>query len=539
MFISSKKNWPLITSTGMLWIIIFLLLITSIHATQGQLIYPLDDTYIHLAISKNFSQYGIWGITKDNFTSSSSSLFWTLLLSFTNFLFGANNIAPLGFTIVFATLLLYFVSTFLKKSKLPSVFILFALLSIIFFTPLPVIIFTGLEHVLHALLTISFIWLSASILTSNIMKNSSTTGLLALAFLLTMTRFESMFVIFIVGCLFILRKKWVYSMTLFGFAALPIVSYGIISLKKGWYFLPNSVLLKGRMPDFSSFKTIISALLSPWNQIVKTPHISLILLVAVIILIFQYMKYRMFWKQSLIMNIIFLFTLSMHIQFAKLGWFYRYEAYLMSLGIFIIFIAINEFFPKNMSQIFSMRKNKSLLPRYIAIAFFSLTVISILVLRGSIAILKIPQATKNIYEQQYQMGLFLGKFNQGKGVATNDVGAVNYLADIKCLDLWGLGNLEVAKAKRGKYYNTQWINELAKLKNIKIAIVYDSWFSKYGGLPSEWIKVEEWTITNNVVCSSDTVSFYAVDPSERDILKDNLRQFSFQLPKDVVRKSYF
>ena len=30
----------------------------------GQLSYPLDDAFIHMAISKNIVEHGVWGVTR-------------------------------------------------------------------------------------------------------------------------------------------------------------------------------------------------------------------------------------------------------------------------------------------------------------------------------------------------------------------------------------------------------------------------------------------------------------------------------------------
>ena len=68
-----------------------------------------------------------------------------------------------------------------------------------------------------------------------------------------------------------------------------------------------------------------------------------------------------------------------------------------------------------------------------------------------------------------------------------------------------------------------------------IAIAYDSWFEtdKIGGLPRQWVKIGQWTISNNVVCGAPTVSLYAVDPSASDELIHNLKEFASELPADV------
>ncbi len=46
------------------------------------------------------------------------------------------------------------------------------------------------------------------------------------------------------------------------------------------------------------------------------------------------------------------------------------------------------------------------------------------------------------------MALFLKDFYAGNVVAANDMGAINYIADIRCLDLYGLASMEVADLKR-------------------------------------------------------------------------------------------
>jgi hypothetical protein len=52
-----------------------------------------------------------------------------------------------------------------------------------------------------------------------------------------------------------------------------------------------------------------------------------------------------------------------------------------------------------------------------------------------------PQASRNIYEQQYQMGMFLKRCYPGKAVAVNDICAVSYLADVRLVDLLGLARM--------------------------------------------------------------------------------------------------
>jgi len=221
---------------------------------------------------------------------------------------------------------------------------------------------------------------------------------------------------------------------------------------------------------------------------------------------------------------------------SRTGWFYRYEAYLVFLGIFVLALNLREYLPGKLS----IRFQKDLIPKYVAMLLLLLLALLPLIGRGLLSLIETPQATTNIYEQQYQMGLFLKKFYQGETVAANDIGAINYLANIDSVDLCGLANIKVAKLKKEGSYDKMQIYNLAKGKNVKIAIVYDHWFDEeIGGMPSQWTKIGQWKILNNVVCGGNIVSFYAIDPTEVENLVENLRAFSSNLPKNVLQSGEY
>ena len=137
-----KKQLSLITSIVILWIIVVILLVISVKKNQGHIVYAIDDTYIHMAIAKNLAQNGVWGITKYGFSSSSSSLLYTLLISVIYFITGVNEVAPFILNIIFATLTIFLVFIILRRYNLNSCWSFIILLSVIFFTPLPALIFS-------------------------------------------------------------------------------------------------------------------------------------------------------------------------------------------------------------------------------------------------------------------------------------------------------------------------------------------------------------------------------------------------------------
>lgn len=531
---SISKYWPLIIALIILWLTVALLLIFSLRQNNGYLVYALDDPYIHMAIAKNFAQHGVWGVSRYEFSSSSSSLLWTFILSIIYFIFGVNESTPLILNIISATavvVLMYWIIC--TNRSLSSISQLLSLVGIIFLTPLPSLIFTGQEHILHIFITILFVYLSAELLSQERYHSSGfySMPLLVLASFVTPVRYEGLFLVSVVCVLFILRKQWRYSLFLGIFAIVPIVIYGALSKAHGWFWLPNSVLLKGNLPEITSIKGILKFLgYSSWKQTFETPHILFLVIANLILYVYRFSKQDGTWEKRQVMITIFITTTILHMQFARTGWFYRYEAYLVSLGLFVFVTTVFDYLPKKI-QISNISRNSS--PKYAVIIILIFLFIRVFVEnRGISSFIKTPRATTNIYEQQYQMGLFLKQFYKGADVAANDIGAINYLADIHCLDLWGLGSKEVARMKKeGNYYQTERISDLTRTQGVKIAIIYDHWFKD--AIPLQWIKVGEWKISNNVVCGDDTVSFYAIDPSEEKNLINCLRQFAPQLPRSV------
>src|SRR5438477_7234491 len=99
--------WPLFAAIGLLWVSVAALLVISARQNNGRMMYALDDAYIHMAMAKNFAQHGVWGITSHGFSSSSSSLLWTLLLSLCYLVFGVQDSTLLVLNVVFASAVLF------------------------------------------------------------------------------------------------------------------------------------------------------------------------------------------------------------------------------------------------------------------------------------------------------------------------------------------------------------------------------------------------------------------------------------------------
>ncbi len=520
------RHWPLWAAILVLWVVVAAFLIER---TPGPFVYTLDDAYIHIAMAKNLARHGVFGVTRYAFSSTSSSLLWTLLLAAWYGVFGVHDLVPLILNIVFATLLLVFLYAMFFERVGHRLWAFIFLLVVLWAAPLPMLIFMGMEHVLQALVVIVFVYQSAK----NIVALSEGERIKAVwwafgAVLVAAVRYEGLFVVLAVCCLLLAHKKWPAAIGLGVVSALPALVYGQVSVAHGAFWLPNSILLKGSMPR----QNALNFLRYPLISLGVFPSIWLMLLASIEGLALTGEKVIALSKRQMILLIVFVAVSLLHIFSVTPGMFYRYEAYLVVMGC----CAVSAFLPQ-LAVKWNRRLTKILLPAVSRNLVLFLLGVSLIHRAGS-ALLDISPARKNIYEQQYQVGRFLRQFYQGQTVAANDIGAINYLADIRCLDVFGLGSIDVARMKRARQYTLERVYAWARFKGARIAVVYHD-LDELGAGGAVWEKVGQWTIADNVVCGSDTVFFYAAGEGETARLAANLRAFAPRLPVDVAQQGVY
>jgi hypothetical protein len=236
------------------------------------------------------------------------------------------------------------------------------------------------------------------------------------------------------------------------------------------------------------------------------------------------------WSYVSCFALTFVATLLLHAQFAEVGWFYRYEAYLVALGITAGFVAL----PVERTRVPRVESLRTTWPAAAVLVAALIALLAPFVSRGAQALVRIPDAARDIDHQQLQIALFLRDYYRGDTVAANDIGLISYMGEVRCLDLWGLASQEVAGARLSRRYDTDVMRRLAAEQGARLAVVYEEWFSPFGGLPPEWTKVGTWTLDRSTVVGGLTVSFFAVDPSEAGRLTARLREFAARLPAGVV-----
>jgi len=536
---AAAAHWPLLLAVAALWLSTLILAALTMRASGGHLVYMRDDPYIHMAIAKNLARHGVWGLTRHEFSSSSSSVLWPLLLAGAYALFGVRDSLPLLLNLACATALCLLCYALLRREGVTPVSSAALLLAVVFLTPLPAIMFSGLEHTLQIVLAVALAWCAADALSAVGGEVRWRHALIILAPLLVAARFEGAFLVAIVCGLLVLSGRRLFGLLLGLSGLVPIAAYGAVSLAEGWYVLPNSVMLKGPTTDLFSLARL-AAIFEPTSA-----HLATLLAAALLVAWLGWRQggwrqggwRRGAWKHDRIwlLNAIFLAASASHLMFARLGGGFRYEGYLLAMGMLGVGTVAAKRLGHGMLSQGRLASFSGLRDRGTA-ALCALCLLALIpsLGRGAISATRVWRSAANIYQQQYQMGLFLGRYYQGRTVCLNDIGAPNYLADIRCIDLWGLSSVPVAQAMLAGSYDTNKMRQVALGGGADIAAVYRHWYEDYGGLPPEWRKVGQWTISNNVVCGGDTVSFYAVKPAEAARLRACLKEFSPRLPRGVA-----
>lgn len=512
-----KKNLPFIAGLSFIAVTVAALEYVALKKTGGHFCYPLDDTFIHMAVSKNLALYGNWGITPTGFVSTSSSPLFTILLALFFKLFSVKIIMPLVVSSIGTVLILVAIQKELNRhSSLSTVNKVVCMLLTLLAGVVAPLTLLGMEHTLQIAFTLFFVHSAASLLSDTQKNNILHTA--AWAALMTATRYENVFFVMAAFALLAWQKKWKAAFMVSIAGALPLLLFGLYSKMQGGYFIPNSVLIKGNQNlkfFFNGGTSIIEA----------TKSISGIIAVALII-VFRKLQAKEYNRDFWILSMLIIGGL-LHSMLASFGWFYRYEAYLIVLGFLHLGKLGLQWLQENGLK--EIGKN-AIQAGLFAVLLYSIPVRGLNSFRNSI------RAIYNIYEQQYQMGNFFNQYYKGQTVAANDIGAISFMADLNTIDMWGLGNNAIAFARKNGLWNNEFLQKITADNHTRVTVMYDSWFDK--GLTSKWVKVATWEMPYNYICGDIIVTFYGNNETEANLLKKNLSSFAPQLPGDV-KVEYF
>jgi hypothetical protein len=476
MKITSNQNHANLFFWVGAYFIFLLLILLPIFSTSGGMVYPLDDVYIHLTMAKNLLQNGTWGLFPNENIAASSSPLYTLILSPFTFNASIAILAPLLLNILVSIVILMQFHQIVQKSTISPIFRYLLGIVFLLIIPLPSLTVMGMEHLLHCLFVV--------LICNNILTESLRKWMLPLLVALSIfLRLETAFVICGVLLWSLLERKWNIFNQVFIGSFLGFCLYFLLSVIFSVSIIPNTILLKTIITNDSFLQSTISKI---WNS-------KLLLMISIVSLGTLIIR----WKQSKLFLIVFIASF-LQLVLARQGWFYRYEAFVVTL-FFIVFI---------IEYCTIVEKKKKII--FLIIACLFLLICS---KRAFLSMTTTHLASKNIYDQQIQMAMIVKTLPETSNIAVNDIGAVSYYNNNKILDLYGIASKEVFQLKQNKSFTSQNLRNLLKEENIDIAMVYTSWFDT--SIFNEFKPISMLQLQNNVVCGDTLVTIFQENSSRK------------------------
>jgi hypothetical protein len=538
---TSRVSWYSLASVSISAYLAMSFVVTFqiLRLNDGLLVYTFDDAYIHLAMARNWLRAGVIGISPGDFAVATSSPLWTATLTGLSYLAGLREIYPYLINIVssVALLVLFWLINYKDTTRglwdgvgcRTRWWYLFAA-ALPLLSYLPTMTIAGMEHVFHALLTIVFtatLYRSIHVNSGNIRPNFGI--LCALAFLLPITRLEGIFAVVLGAILLVLHRMPAKALVVFLLGLCPTLMLGLYSLQGGGLFPSNSIAQKA-IPVVSQLGWI-KQMVSRYSGNLSV-DLS-ILLVIVCASIWVYSSWRSGHREGLKRASYFLGLIVLHLSFSSVGAFERYQAYLIVLALFLV---VQEFSNLNFSELVNLaRNNASVGCALVCIVVFGFGI------RQVNLFLDTPIASNNIYEQQYQMGRFIGAHYGDSAVAVNDIGVVALRANGKVIDLAGLGTSSLAHLARRaggeKSLTGDVVNPILHRDDVQLIIIYPEWFGE--DLYSSWYKVGSWSIGKRLITpAAASVVFYTLDCATYRQALQRLENFEKELPSDVKYRYY-
>jgi hypothetical protein len=502
--------------------ITLVLAVLGLQRTGGTFVYAQDDPYIHLTLARTLAEHGVWGIRPTEFASASSSPLWTVLLA-ASWKLGVRVVWwPLLVNVVAGVGLIAVIDRLLAP-HLNAARRAMALAVIVLAAPLPTLALIGLEHTLQVLLVLGFVWAVARIVAGDAAASAPQACLLAA--LLVATRYEGLFVVAAAGLVLLQRRRTATAVAIGVAASAPVLVAGLYFSAHGAPFLPNSVLMKSLPGRFATVGTGIAALLGDWMSVAslfsRPAELALTIVVLLVLAISWNPPDR--WRRSMSIGFIFIVTVLCHAAFVKLAWFFRYEAYLVVLGLVALTMLATD--PDVSARLRTFMSGNVAAAVLLGLLAFPLAT------RALSALVMTPLAMQSVFDQQYQMAMFFRGAYPDDAVALNDIGAVGWYSSSRLVDVYGLATQEVADAKRRGPWNASVLESIAARRGVRAVAMYERVFAPI--IPRPWTLVGEWTMPHNVGVSEETVGFFAPRSEDVSRLRAALDAYSQKLPGQV------
>jgi hypothetical protein len=295
-------------------------------------------------------------------------------------------------------------------------------------------------------------------------------------------------------------------------AALPTVAFALGNHAMGGGLLPNSVLGKGQGAGAGASQSDGIGPADIAGRLTQDPLLSALVMVAIVYLVFT-------WGQvarARLTAVTLVVAAGLHAALADVGWYERYQAYLIAIGIYMVLRILGEL-PVG-------ARRRGLVALVLLIGVLGTAKVTLMA--------QAPLAADDIYRQQYQAGRFLERYYDGQPIATDQLGYISLFHHGPITDFAGLGDYEVLKEMpSGAAGRPEFWQRLTDERGFRVVAIYDT--SALEGAPPTWVLGGTLHIEGGRVTGlTKDLQIWAATPdkAEVDALVDHLHDFASDLP---------
>ncbi len=476
-------------------------------AVGGEWVYPLDDTYIHLELAWRLVQDGTWGINPGAPSSASSSPMWSLLLAAGLLLLGHDAGVALLLASV-AALSALWVSDRQLPRELGAAPRVLALLLITALAPLPAMAALGMEHCLQIALVLAVGAAAIQDLEGPEGAAGPGPGALALLAALVFTRFEGLFLGVAWAGLALLARRPGAAVRVGLAGLMPVVAFAAFSLAQGLPALPAGMLMKSVPLDGHPLQNLLGNL-TEGGAVLVLPSVLVWVLDAA----------RGGRLGGTVRARLLALTVALHLGLGAVGWYYRYEAWLVAWSTLLGIQAAIDLRRRGAGR---RTRAEALL-----IAVLILAALVPTARRTYEAHVYMPGRTVYIADAKVRLARALEATEPRAVVALHDIGAMAWETDLRIVDTAGLGTVEVLRLSRARRFTGQTIGELTR--DLGATIGFGTWAWMESDRPVGWAPVARLTWGLDEVRKNEPLVAYAIAPDSEAVALEWLRRAADQM----------
>jgi hypothetical protein len=214
--------------------------------------------------------------------------------------------------------------------------------------------------------------------------------------------------------------------------------------------------------------------------------------------------------------LLFVTTAITHLLLARVGWLFRYEAWLIAWGILTV----------------APLAARASLPHLRSGAWGGPAALLVAALipygaRSWEALSSYSLSARWTYDSDVQMAQYIARYWPDSVVALHDIGAVSWYSDAEIVDVAGLATNEVTRLHVANRLDGAAIGEILSRRGVQTAWTEARWLAD--DLPPGFSKVAEYRVTSSFSSQTWTAFVWAVDPTAREKLVSTLAEYDGQL----------